>query len=141
MKINSNRAKALIGAVAIGGAAVAMGGAFTAGGLTASAGVEDTPVFIGGKVTQTVEGANLASVVYGFDSPTDPTTIDTVTLNFDTSSKANTKTPTIVVGDGTNAYTCTVIASDTSTCTPASTAAGVGISSLAITVPSSNTGA
>jgi hypothetical protein len=142
----STRAKALIGAVAIGGAAVAMGGAFTAGGLAAGTDVESKPVFIGGKIMQTVEGATLASVVYGFDNVDDPTNIESVTLNFDVNSKAATKTPTIVVGDGSVAYTCEPVGTttaDVSTCGPQAPGvfAGVGINSLAITVPSSNTGA
>ena len=60
MNINT-RAKALIGAVAIGGAAIAMGGAFTAGGVEQTA---PTSQFIGGTAAQSISGATLSQISY-----------------------------------------------------------------------------
>lgn len=93
MNMNT-RAKALIGAVAIGGAAIAMGGAFTAGGLSTS-GDAAAPVVIGGEVTQEVKGATITGVTYELDSTQDNITgvamtfgsnaydTQTVTVNLD----------------------------------------------------------
>ncbi|MCO8125661.1 hypothetical protein NHL50_00365 [Acidimicrobiia bacterium EGI L10123] len=63
----STRAKALVGAVAIGGAAIAMGGAFTAGGLDV-AGVDADAKMVGGVGEVTVTGATLSDIAYDINS-------------------------------------------------------------------------
>lgn len=131
----STRAKALVGAVAIGGAAVAMGGAFTAGGLTQASEVTND-VFIGGQVAQTVEGATLAAIDYTFNNPDDPATITSVALTFD--ARAVGKTPTITFDEGAPT-SCSAVADLTfeSTCGPLTQ--DVGISTVTITVASEGT--
>ena len=93
MNINT-RAKALIGAVAIGGAAIAMGGAFTAGGIDGTA-VETNPVFIGGSTNQTVQGATLEGVDYTLS--TDGSTVNSVDLRFSTATWDAVKDETFTV--------------------------------------------
>lgn len=124
----STRAKALVGAVAIGGAAIAMGGAFTAGGISGTA--HETPAFVGGSVDQTVEGATLNTIAYDVDEANNK--ISTVTLTFN-DNKSEGKVPTIAFDSGT-ATDCTAVATMSSTCTL--TDQTVQISTVTITVPS-----
>ena len=76
MNINT-RAKALIGAVAIGGAAIAMGGAFTAGGLDLT-GTDAHDTFIGGQGEVTITGASVNTISYALTGDT----VDGVQLTF-----------------------------------------------------------
>lgn len=101
MNINT-RAKALVGAVAIGGAAIAMGGAFTAGGLDVD-GDAAAPVVIGGEVTQEVKGATITSVEYKLDSGED--NITGVALTFSDSAY---DTQVVTIGLDGKTGTCTV---------------------------------
>jgi hypothetical protein len=82
------------GAIAL----VAAGGsAFTAAGLGTS-GQASAAQFVGGQVSQTVNGAVLDSIVYGFVDGTHAA-INTVTLTFDASAVG--KVPTITFTGGT----------------------------------------
>ena len=119
----------LLGALAVAGIVAASGSAFTGTGLTNSAG---STQYVGGTVSQSVTGATLASVTYGFSDGAAQTAVNSVLLTF---ADANTdaKTPTIVVGNSVGAFTCTAIeaTNHTSTCTGA---ASTGVTGVAITV-------
>lgn len=135
MNINT-RAKALIGAVAIGGAAIAMGGAFTAGGLSAD-GTAAQDVFIGGAVSQTVTGAILTAIDYTIDSSTDPDQITSVDLTFGES--ALNKTPTITFDSGTPITCGAVTLVETAYVSTCSTPnQSVAVSNVTIAVASEN---
>src|SRR5664280_3363816 len=73
----------IISAAAIAVLAAAGGTAFTATGVATGSQARDAQ-FIGGAVSQHVDGATLNSIVYGFDGgPTGPkTAVTTVTLTF-----------------------------------------------------------
>jgi hypothetical protein len=83
MKISTK----ILGAVAVAGLVATGGSAFTAGGLTLAA--EKQTAFIGGTVSQTVTGASLESIVYGYFSVADAK-ISSVTLTFIGPSSAPT---------------------------------------------------
>ncbi len=68
----------LLGGVAVAGTVAAGSTAFTAAGFTNNAGAQ----FVGGTVTQTVTGATLSSIGYGFTNAPANTRINTVTLTF-----------------------------------------------------------
>lgn len=128
----STRAKALIGAVAIGGAAVAMGGAFTAGGITQTA---PTSQFIGGTANQSITGATLSKVEYVTNA--DVTTITSVKLTLDGLSTGKNVTATFTNNATTYAYSACVepTAPDgTYTCTTTGELAPTSVGSLAIKV-------
>lgn len=128
----STRAKALIGAVAIGGSAVAMGGAFTAGGIGGTA--HSTPAFIGGSVDQSITGATMSAIVYDVDEAANK--ITSVELTF-TGTAADGKTPVITFTGATvnGTYTCAAIdaVNHKSACT-ATTKADSNVSSLDINI-------
>ena len=134
MNINT-RAKALIGAVAIGGAAIAMGGAFTAGGITNNASATE---FVGGSVDQTIVGATLSSIVHDVDEANNK--INSVTLTFGDAT-ADGKVPVITFTGATEngAYTCAPVdpTSNLSLCSPDVTTpvrADTNVTSVDITV-------
>ncbi|WP_138444665.1 hypothetical protein [Sinomonas susongensis] len=113
------------------GLALAAGSAFTGTGVTNSAG---STQFLGGTVSQSVTGATLSSIGYGFTDASD-TAVNEVTLHF--ADATGGKTPTISLNNGTGtAFTCTAIDGTTfqSTCTPASGQSQTGLSSVAVTV-------
>lgn len=121
----------LIGGVAVAGAVAAGTTAFTATGLTNSAGAS---AFVGGSISQTVTGAALSTIAYGFyDAPAN-TTINLVTLTFADATAG--KTPTISFTGGSGAFTCTAINASTfvSSCTPDSGNGRVGVTAVTVTV-------
>lgn len=115
-------------------ALAAMGtSALTGSGLSTS-GSAAAPQFIGGSVTQSVTGATMTSVAYGFADTTN-TAIHSAVLTF-ANADADTKAVTLVfTGGNAAAFTCTAIeaTNHTSTCT-ADTADETGAASAAITV-------
>jgi hypothetical protein len=68
----------VLGAVLVSGVVAAGASAFTAPGLADSAPASQ---FLGGTVSQTVTGANLVSVTYGFTDATN-TVVDSITMVF-----------------------------------------------------------
>lgn len=119
-------------AVLVAGLAAAGTAAFTGTGVTNNA---DPSQFVGGTVTQTVSGATLSSIVYGFSDPQAKTAIDTATLTF-ADGEADTKVPTVVfTASSPEPFTCTAIGGGqhTSVCT-ADSAAQTGASAISITV-------
>jgi hypothetical protein len=122
-----------LGAVAVAGLIAAGGSAFTGTGVTNGAGATQ---FVGGTVSQSVTGATLSSVTYSFADAPANTAVHSVALVFaDENTLAKTPTVTFTGGNAV-AFTCDVIAATTrlSTCTTAGVD-GVGVTSLAITVP------
>jgi hypothetical protein len=114
----------LLGGVAVAGAVAAGSTAFTAAGLTSNAG---STSFIGGQVTQTINGATLTSVAYHFTDAPANTHLDSITLVM-ADANSDGKTVAVVPHGGTwsnvlGAFTCTnptVVNSHTSVCTDAS---------------------
>jgi hypothetical protein len=119
----------LVGAVAVAGLVAAGGSAFTATGLLNSAGASQ---YIGGTVTQSVTGATLESIEYGFsDSPAN-TSVSSVTLGL--SGDVDGKTPGISLTGGTP-FSCTAVVAGSSTCTPTTPGNyAVGVTAIAVTV-------
>jgi hypothetical protein len=81
----------IITALSVSGLAVVAGSAFTGAGLTTTAGVSQ---FVGGEVSQTVDGAELKKVEYFFVDPAQ-TTVDSVDLTL--SAQASGKTAELVL--------------------------------------------
>jgi hypothetical protein len=121
----------LITALSVAGLAVAAGSAFTGAGL-ATTGQANSAQFVGGTVTQSVTGANLNSIVYGYSNAPANTLVNQVTLTF-ADDKADAKIPTISL-DGAASITCLAI--DTSHISVCNVATPVGVDSIAVTVPS-----
>lgn len=104
-------------ALSVAGLAVAAGSAFTGAGLSTS-GTAASPQFVGGTVSQTVTGATLDSLVYGFTDGT-KTAVNQVTLTF--ADATGGKTPTVsLTGGGTATFACLPIDGTTfvSVCDP-----------------------
>jgi hypothetical protein len=119
----------IAGAFGIAALAFAGSAAFTGTGVANTAGSSQ---FIGGTVSQTVTGATLTNILYGFTDTTN-TAINQVTLTF--ADATGGKTPTISLTGGTPAgFSCTPIdaTSFSSTCTSAGSQTGV--TSVSVTV-------
>ena len=104
-------------ALSVAGLAVVAGSAFTGAGLS-TGGDAAAPQFIGGTVSQSVDGATLTDLVYGFTDGT-KTAVNQVTLTF--ADGADTKVPVLALtGGGGATFTCAAIDTDThlSVCTP-----------------------
>jgi hypothetical protein len=122
----------IIAGFAVAGLAAVGGSAFTGTGVTSNAG---STQYVGGTVSQSVTGATLTSVAYGFGDAPINTAVHSVALTF-ADAASDGKTPTVVfTGGNAVAFTCDVVAVGThlSTCTTAG-ADRVGVTSLAITV-------
>lgn len=122
----------IITALSVTGLAVAAGSAFTGTGLSTTAGASQ---FVGGQVTQTVTGATLSGLEYGFVDSTTKTAVNKVTLTF--AEGADSKTVTVVLDGGTTAaFDCTVVdpATNVSTCTTAVVGGQSGVTSATVTV-------
>lgn len=120
-------------ALSVAGLAVAAGSAFTGTGVTTS-GQAASEQFVGGTVNQTVTGATLDSLVYGFTDGT-KTAVNEVTLTF--ADATGGKTPTLSLTGGTAAtFTCTTVDGTTfvSVCTAATGTSQTGVISAAVTV-------
>ncbi|NKX55426.1 hypothetical protein [Arthrobacter mobilis] len=125
-----NSAK-LLAAVAVAGLTFAAGSAFTGTGVTNNAGATQ---FIGGTVTQTVTGATLSTVGYGFTDAT-KTAVNKVTLTF--ADATGGKTPSIELNGAANGFTCEPVTQNVDNGAFESTCAGpalTGLSSIAVTV-------
>src|SRR5688572_232841 len=95
----------ILAALSVAGLAVAAGSAFTGTGL-ATAGQAGSAQFVGGTVSQSVTGATLQSLVYGFVDANTKTAVNRVTLTFDVTGVLG-KVPTVVLTGGTAAtFTC-----------------------------------
>lgn len=132
--MRSNQKK-ILGAVAVAGLVAATGSAFTGSGLSTTAGAAQ---FVGGTVSQSVAGATLASVGYGFSDTTN-TAITTITLTFADGADGKAVSVATTGGSG-GTFSCPAVTTgDVSVCTfsPAAAEAGyTGLTSLAITVAS-----
>jgi hypothetical protein len=107
----------LITALSVTGLAVVAGSAFTGAGLSTT-GQANSAQFVGGTVSQSVTGATLDSLVYGFTDGT-KTAVNQVTLTF--ADATGGKTPTVsLTGGGTATFTCAPINATTfvSVCDP-----------------------
>lgn len=123
----------LITALSVAGVAVAAGSAFTGTGVTTS-GQAAADQFVGGTVNQSVTGATLNSIEYGFTDGT-KTAVNKVTLTF--ADATGGRTPGIALSGGTPAvFTCTPIDAITfeSVCDAAATTSQTGVTSAAISV-------
>jgi hypothetical protein len=101
-------------AVAVAGLALAGGSAFTGAGVTAS-GNAASAGFVGGTVSQTITGADLAGVTYGY---TGNGTVTSVKLDFTlTSADDKTVTASLTGGSGTDLTCPGVVTLGTITCT------------------------
>lgn len=121
----------LLGAVAVAGLVAATGSAFTATGLATTAGATQ---FVGGTVSQSVTGATLSSLVYGFTDTT-KTAVNSVTLTFGDATGG--KTPTISLTGGTaTTFTCGAINSTSfiSVCNAGTGLSQSGVTSAAVSV-------
>jgi hypothetical protein len=123
-------------AAGIAGLAALGGSAFTGTGLDNAAPASQ---FVGGTVSQTVTGATLSSVVYGFAD--DPANTQTSSIQLSFTNTADGRTVTVAPHGNTTAggtFTCADVTSNASTC---SYAAGTdalpgysGLTSLDVTV-------
>ena len=104
----------LITALSVAGLAVAAGSAFTGAGLMNAAGSSQ---FVGGQVSQTVTGATLSNLQYGFTDAT-KTAVNQVTLTFAPGSDDKTVQLSLA-GGGTATFVCDPIADNVSVCDPA----------------------
>ncbi|WP_026535839.1 hypothetical protein [Arthrobacter sp. H14] len=122
----------LITAVAVAGLAFAGGTALTGTGLATTAG--DTQ-FIGGQVSQSVTGATLSAVNYGFADAEAKTQVNSITLTF--TDTADGVAVTAVPSGGTGGtFNCGVVTAGVSECTYTAAATEAGytdLSSLAVT--------
>jgi hypothetical protein len=119
-------------ALSVAGLAVAAGSAFTGTGV-ATAGQANSAQFVGGTVSQSVTGATLNSIVYGFTDGT-KTSVNQVTLTF--ADATGGKTPSLSLTGGTAAdFTCTAIdGAFQSVCTAAAGTSQTGVTSANVTV-------
>lgn len=97
-----NRAKAMIVAASLLGAVGIAGTAFTATGLTNNAG---STQFVGGSIDQSVTGAALTSVTYGYSDTTN-TAVSSVALVFDANASGKTVAVTLHQGGTPTTLAC-----------------------------------
>jgi hypothetical protein len=128
------RAKLMVAAISVLGAVGIAGTAFTSTGVTTT-GQAASAQFVGGTVTQSVDGATLSSIAYGFADGTN-TAVNAVTLTF-ANDLTDGMTPTVAFtgGDAEATFTCAAVEATghTSTCSPDG-ANRSGITSIAVTV-------
>jgi hypothetical protein len=123
----SNKIGIAAGVLAV---AVIGGAAFTGTGLSSSLA---TSQFIGGSVSQTINGASLTAIDYHWVDDSH-TALDAVKFTFD--SQAEGKTVTVDVASSSGAsFTCPDVASGTfdTTCVPA-TVPATGVTGVTVTV-------
>jgi hypothetical protein len=103
----------LLGGVAVAGVVATGSTAFTATGVTTNAGAAQ---FVGGVVSQTVSGATLSSVGYGFSDATN-TSVTSVVLTFVEDVSARTVTvKTTTAGPTVSAAISCTESTTTATC-------------------------
>lgn len=139
----SKRVKISAGAFAAIGLVAAGGAAFTSTGVTTTGQAASAQV-IGGTITQSVTGATLSSIVYGYTDATN-TAINQVTLTF---ANANADGLTAAIAFTTDAggtpvaFTCENVGATTtmvSTCLPTATGTSQTLTaSIAVTIGSTN---
>jgi hypothetical protein len=122
----------IAGGFAVAALVAATGSAFTGTGL-ATSGTAASAQFVGGTVSQTVTGATLTDISYGFTDTTD-TAVNSISLTF--SGTADGRTVAVAPSGGSGAtFTCTAVASNSSTCSPDTAGTSyTGLTSLAVTV-------
>jgi hypothetical protein len=126
----------MIAAGAAAAGLVALGGtAFTGTGLGNSAPASQ---FIGGTVSQTVTGATLDSIDYGFADDPAHTQVNSIQLTFANTADGRTVAVTPHGNSGGGTFACSAVASNASTCSYTSgsdTLPGYsGLTSLDVTV-------
>jgi hypothetical protein len=138
----NNRAKAAIAAAALVAAAGGAGIAYTSTGITTT-GTAAAPQFVGGTITQTVSGATLDEIKYGFADAPANTQVKSVKLTF--ADATNGLTPTILLagatvsGDHAGTWLCEAIGNTTaavSTCNITTGYYVTGLTGIDVTVAS-----
>jgi hypothetical protein len=131
------RVKILIAATCAVGAIGVGGAAFTATGVTDNA---PSTAFLGGTVSQSISGATLSNIGYGFADVAN-TELDSVTLTFADATDGATPTVALSPTDGSVTWTCEAVGAttpDVSTCTASGTPAyQTGVTGISVTVPGS----
>jgi hypothetical protein len=120
-------------ALGLGAAALAGGTAFTGTGLATTA---PSTQFLGGTVSQTVTGATLSGVNYGFADGPANTQVNSISLAFTNTADGRAVAVAPSGGSG-GTFTCGDVVNNASTCTfvPTTTEAGyTGLGSIAVTV-------
>jgi hypothetical protein len=125
----------VIAGLAFAGLAATGSAALTGSGLTSTAGAAQ---FVGGTVSQTISGATLSNVAYGYADAPANTEVNTITLSFTDTAVG----PTVAVTPAGNAnggtFACTAVAAESSTCSYTAgtdTLAGyTGLTGITITV-------
>jgi hypothetical protein len=108
--IVAERAKLMIAAVTLAGAVALGSTAFTSTGL-ATSGQAASAQFVGGTVSQSVTGATLSIIAYGYTDGTN-TVVDEVTLTF-ANDLTDGMTPTVAfLGGDAGSFTCDPIISE-----------------------------
>jgi hypothetical protein len=119
--------------VALAGLAAAGGAAFTGTGLANNA---PATQFIGGTVSQSVTGATLSGITYGFADDQAKTQVNSITLAFTGTENGRTVTVTPAGGTG-GTFACSSTNNNASACSysPADSEDGyAGLNSLAVAV-------
>jgi hypothetical protein len=131
------RVKILVAAACVVGVIGVGGAAFTATGITDNA---PSAAFIGGTVSQSITGATLSNIGYGF-ADTANTEMNSVTLTFADATDGATPTVALSPTDGSVTWSCEAVGAttpDVSTCTASGTPAyQAGVTGIAVTVPTS----
>jgi hypothetical protein len=123
---------AVIGVVGVAGLVALSSSAFTGTGITNSAGPSQ---FVGGSVSQSIDGATLSSIVYNFGASAPANTaVHAVALTF-ADALTDGKTPTVTLAGTAIVFNCDAIAVTThlSTCTTAG-ADAINISGITVNV-------
>jgi hypothetical protein len=103
-------------AVAVAGLALAGGSAFTGTGVTTT-GTAASAQFVGGTVSQSVTGATLDSIVYGFTDGTD-SKVSTIRLTFTGTADGHAVTAGPAGGGaGVGTFSCSATSANVSDCT------------------------
>jgi hypothetical protein len=129
--------------LAVAGIAAAGGSAFTATGL-ATTGNASAAQFVGGTITQAVNGGTLNNIQYGYVADGTNTSVNTITLTF-ANALSDGQAVTAVATDGSNGvFDCEDVAATTTMVSTCSWTAGAdgftgsrSLSSLAVNVASS----
>ena len=116
------RVKILVAAACVVGVIGVGGAAFTATGITDNA---PSTAFIGGTVSQSITGATLSNIGYGFADIAN-TEMNSVTLTFADATDGATPTVAVTPTDGSVNWSCEAVGAttpDVSTCTASGTPA------------------
>jgi len=119
----------IVTALSVTGLALAAGSAFTGAGLVNAAGPSQ---FVGGTVSQTVTGATLTNLQYGFTDGTN-TAVNKVTLTFAPGAEGKSVGLSLAGGTPTG-FSCTDILDGLSVCDAAPGASQVDVDGASVTV-------